>query len=103
MGGADLRVIPAVTRLTVYRRPQVMRAGEDSPGWGPKLCVAGAAFKHEMLRIILSNFDEGQEELSSGIILEPSDSPMSIVILSAEPKWWTGLVGKHGLQDLLVL
>ena len=36
-----------------------MRTGEDSPGWGPNGCVAGLAFKHEMLRIVLSDFDEG--------------------------------------------
>ena len=52
-----LRVSPAVTRLTVYRRPQVMRAGAEHPHWGPKLCVARTGFKHEMLRIYLSDHD----------------------------------------------
>ena len=62
-----------------------MRAGEDSPGWGPKLYVAGAAFKHEMLRIVLSDFDEGQEKPTTGIILDDSDSLMSIEMLCTEP------------------
>ena len=85
MGGADLRVIPAVTKLTVYRRPQIasarrvirvplavtwltvhrqlqiMRTGQDSQGWGPKLSAAGRAVKHDVLRIVLSDFDEGHE------------------------------------------
>ena len=69
-----------------------MRAGENDPGWGPKLSMAGAAFKHEMLRIVLSDFDEGQEKPTTGVILGSSDSPMSVVILSAEPSWRTGLV-----------
>ena len=55
--------------------------------------MAGPGFKHDVLRIVLSDFDEGQEEPSLGIILDASDSPMSIVTLSAEPSCWTGLVG----------
>ena len=56
-----LRGSLAVTWLTVYRQLQVMRAGEDGPGWGPYGYMAGPVFKHEMLRIVLSDFDEGQE------------------------------------------
>ena len=39
----------------------IMRAGEDRPGWGPYGYMAGPAFKHEILRIVLTDFDEGQE------------------------------------------
>ena len=69
-----------------------MCTGRDSPRWGPKLCVASGCFRRDVLRILLSESDEGQEEPSSGIILGLSDSPMSIVILSAEPRWGTGFV-----------
>ena len=46
--------------------------------------MAGAAFKHEMLRIVLSDFDEGQEKPTTGVVLEHSDSPVSIEMLCAE-------------------
>ena len=62
-----------------------MRAGKDGPGWGPYGCMAGPGFKHDVLRIVSSDFDEGQEEPSLGVILEASDSPMFIVIFSAKP------------------
>ena len=39
----------------------------------------------QVLRIVLSDSDEGQEQPSFGIILEPSDSPMSIEMLCTEP------------------
>ena len=54
--------------------------------------MASGCFRRDVLRILLSEFDEGQEEPSLGIILGPSGSPMSIIILSAEPRWWTGFV-----------
>ena len=47
--------------------------------------MAGAAFKHEMLRIVLSDFDEGQEKPTTGIIVEYSDSLLSIEMLCTEP------------------
>ena len=56
-GSIALRVTPAVTRLTVYRRPQVMRPGEKQVPLGPKLFMATTGFKHEMLRIYLSDHD----------------------------------------------
>ena len=46
--------------------------------------MADGPFKHEMLRIVLSDFDEGQEKLTTGIILAASDSPMSIAMLCTE-------------------
>ena len=54
--------------------------------------MARGCFKHDVLRIYLSEFDEGQEEHSSGIRLGSSDSPMFIIITSAEPSWSTGFV-----------
>ena len=51
------RVSPAVTRLTVYRWPQVMRPGEEQASLRPNIFVATTGFKHEMLRIVLSEFD----------------------------------------------
>ena len=59
---------------------------------GDQNCVARAGFKHEMLRIVLSEFDAELEEHSSGTRLAASGSPMSIIITRAEPRWWTGLV-----------
>ena len=73
-------------------RRVIVRTGRDSPHWEPKLCVASGCFRRDVLRIVLSDFDEGQEEPSLGIILGLSDSLMSIIILSAEPRWWTGFV-----------
>ena len=54
--------------------------------------MASGCFRRDVLRILLSEFDEGQEEPSLGVILGPSGSPMFIIILSAEPRWWTGFV-----------
>ena len=47
-----------VTRLTVYRRLQVMRAWAYDVPCGPNIFVAEEVFKLEMLRIVLSEFDE---------------------------------------------
>ena len=51
------RVPPPVTRLTVDRWPQVMRPWEEQAPLRPKLCMAMAGFKHDMLRIYLSDHD----------------------------------------------
>ena len=54
--GHALRVSPAVTRLTVYRRPQVMREklGNDRS----KLCVANGVFEKRVLRLLISDRDK---------------------------------------------
>ena len=57
----------------------IMRAGEEHPHSGPKLCVARTGFKHDMLRIYLSDHDAELDEHSSGIRLAASDNPMSII------------------------
>ena len=54
----DLRVLQAVTRLTVYRLPQVMRAWAYDVPCGPNIFVVEEVFKLEMLRIVLSELNE---------------------------------------------
>ena len=61
LGKLALRGHPAVTRLTVYRWLQVMRPVAKQPALGPKLCVARTGFKHDILRIVLSDLDKIQE------------------------------------------
>ena len=53
-----LRVSPAVTRLTVYRRHQVMVAWMIAGPSEAKLCVARNPFNDEMLKKLLSEFDK---------------------------------------------
>ena len=43
--------------------------------------MARAGFKHEMLRIVLPDFDKSLEKSTTGMILAASDGPMSIEIL----------------------
>ena len=81
--GFALRVLPSVTRLTVYRWLQV-RAWGRTGGLGPKLCVARRAFKHDELRIDLSEFDKGLEEQRLGIKERSCVNGMSVIITSAE-------------------
>ena len=38
-----------------------MRAGEEHGQLGANIFVANACFKHDVLRIVLSDLDEGQE------------------------------------------
>ena len=56
-----LRVSPAVTRLTVYRRHQVMVAWMIAGPSEAKLFMARDPFNDEMLKIHLSDRDGGQE------------------------------------------
>ena len=44
-----------------FARRVIMRAGEEHRQLAAKLFVANACFKHDVLRIVLSEFDEGQE------------------------------------------
>ena len=44
-----------------------MRAGKEEPPWGPKLCVAIACFKRDVLTISPSELDAPLEEHSLGI------------------------------------
>ena len=52
---------PAVTRLTVYRRPHVMRTVGQQATFGAKLFMASEVLFRNVLRIYLSEFGEGQE------------------------------------------
>ena len=58
---------PAVTRLTVYRRLQVMRTVGQQATFGAKLFMASEVFFRDVLRIYLSEFGERQEKPTSGI------------------------------------
>ena len=35
----------------------IMRPETEQPRWGPELCMARAGFKHDILRIVLSDRD----------------------------------------------
>ena len=64
---------------------------EWDSGWplGPKLCVASQVFKRDVLRILASDFDKGQEKHTSGIKERSCVSGMSVVIMRAEHDWRT--------------
>ena len=66
-----LRVHPAETRLTVYRRMHIMVAWESGMPLGPKLSMASRAFKRDMLGIHLSDFHKNSKETSLGIKKDP--------------------------------
>ena len=44
-----------------FARRVIMRAGEERRQMGANIFVANACFKHEVVRVVLSEFDEGQE------------------------------------------
>ena len=56
------RVLPAVTRLTVYRWPQVMRPGKEEPRWEANKFVASTCFKCDVLAIYLSDHHKNLRE-----------------------------------------
>ena len=53
-----LRVSPAITRLTVYRRHPLMVAWMIAGPSEAKLFVARDPFNDDVLRIVLSEFDK---------------------------------------------
>ena len=59
---------------------------EWDSGWplGPKLCVASQVFKRDVLRILLSDFDEGSKQTSLGIKERSCASSMFVIIMRAE-------------------
>ena len=59
---------------------------------GAKLCVAERVFNRRVLRIHLSDLDEGQEQTSLGIKVSCCAGGMSVVIMGAEHKLRTDLV-----------
>ena len=44
-----------------------MHPGQENPRWGPKLCMANACFKHDVLAIPSSHLNVGLEEHSLGV------------------------------------
>ena len=67
---------------------------EWDSGWplGPKLCVASRVFKRDVLRILLSDFDEGSKETSLGIKERSCASGVFVIIMRAEHVASTGFV-----------
>ena len=59
---------------------------EWDSGWplGPRLCVASQVFECDVLRILVSDFDKGQEEHTLGIKERSRGSPMFVIIMSVE-------------------
>ena len=57
-----------------------------------KLFVAERVFNRRVLRILLSDFDEGQEQTSLGIKVSCCAGGMSVVIMGAEISAGTGFV-----------
>ena len=67
-----------------------MRAWDTTPGLGPKLCVAMTAFNRDILRILMSDFNQGQKETSLGTKERPCVIGMSVVIMDVEHSASTG-------------
>ena len=61
-----------------------MVSGEKSRPLRAKLFVARRCFKCNVLRILLSEFDEGQKQTSLGIKVSCCASGMSVIIMGAE-------------------
>ena len=61
-----------------------MRPGKKHVHIGPNIFVARRAFKHDVLRLLLSEFDEGWKEHSSGIKERSCVNGMFIIITSAK-------------------
>ena len=61
-----------------------MMPGKIACHWEAKLCVARRAFKHDVLRILLSDFDDTLKETRLGVKVSRCAGGMSVVIMSAE-------------------
>ena len=66
-------------------------------GWplGPNICVASRVFKRDVLRILLSDFDEGSKETSLGIKEISNASGMFVIIMRAEHDCSTDFVARQ--------
>ena len=58
---------------------------------GAKLFMARRCFKCNVLRILLSEFEEGPKQTSLGIKVSCFANGMSVVIMGAEHSLWTDL------------
>ena len=56
---------------------------------GPKLSMASRVFKRDVLRILTSDLDKGQEEHTLGIKERSCVSGMFVIIMRAEHDCWT--------------
>ena len=63
---------------------------------------ARRCFRCNVLRILLSEFNEGQKQTSLGIKERSGASPMSVVMLSTEPNWRTGFVRVREVTDFMI-
>ena len=59
---------------------------------GPNIFMAMEVFFCDVLKILTSEFDKGQEQTGLGIKVSCCASGMSVVIMSAEPSEQTGFV-----------
>ena len=69
-----------------------MVSWEQAGPFGAKLFMARRCFKCNVLRILLSEFDESQKETSLGIKVSCCVGGMSVVIMGEEHDWWTGFL-----------
>ena len=76
----------------MFARRVIMRPGKEQPRWEANIFVARSGFKHDILRIVLSDRDAPLESHSLGIKEISCLSAMSIEMLSAEICWRTDLV-----------
>ena len=65
-----------------------MVPGKIACHWEAKLCVARRAFKHDVLRIHLSEFDDTWKQTSLGIKVRYCIDAVFIEMLSTEPSRW---------------
>ena len=102
--------LPAVTRLTVYRRPKYvthraslaslkkLSSESNNDGWEDcwhikaRLCVASDAFFYLVRRMPPSEFNEDLKEPSSGIKERYCVIGVFVIIMGAEHDWRIGFV-----------
>ena len=68
-----------------FARRIIMRPGKEQPRWEANIFMANACFKHDVLVILSSDHNAELEEHRPSVRLATSDSPMSIIITSADP------------------
>ena len=68
-----------------------MVSGEKIRHLRENLFMARRCFKCNVLRILLSEFDESQKQTSLGIKVSCCVDGMSVIIMGAEPNRWIDL------------
>ena len=69
-----------------------MMSGKIACHWEAKLCVARRCFKHDVLRMLPSEFDDTWKQTSLGIKVRYCVNAMSVIIMSTEPSRRIGFV-----------